>query len=72
MKSYEFLSVWRFDAPLDKVWSVIKDHESWPDWWPGAQALVELEPGDDDGIGAVHHSGCGSGMTGASEVRRPG
>lgn len=56
MKSYEFVSVWRVAATMDRTWSAINDYKSWPRWWPGVLDVVELEPGDDDGIGAVHRS----------------
>jgi uncharacterized protein YndB with AHSA1/START domain len=51
MKSYQFVSVWRIAAPMDKIWSAIKDHKSWPHWWPGVLSVAELQPGDKDGVG---------------------
>lgn len=56
MSSYEFVSVWTIDAPLGAVWAAIKDSEAWPTWWRGVVRVVELKPGDDDGLGAVHRS----------------
>lgn len=51
MNEYQFLTTWRFAAPLDLVWEVIYHSENWPKWWPGLLGVVELERGDDNGIG---------------------
>ena len=56
MSDYEFVSIWRFDAPIGKVWDEIKDSENWSEWWKGVISVVELEPGDDDGLGSVRRS----------------
>ncbi len=50
--SYELLTSWRFDAPLEKVWDAVCDGEAWPQWWPGAERVVTLEHGDAQGLGA--------------------
>ena len=56
MSSYEFVSVWNIDAPLDFVWDAIKDSAAWPEWWRGVIRVVELKKGDADGLGAIHRS----------------
>ena len=56
MSSYEFVSVWTIDAPLEAVWATIKDSEAWPEWWCGVVSVVELKPGDEKGNGAIHRS----------------
>ena len=53
MPSYEFITVWRVKAPLDKVWSEIYYSEKWPEWWRGVEEVTELKKGDDLGIGSV-------------------
>lgn len=53
---YVFVTIWRFDAPLNQAWDAIKDSEAWPDWWPGVLSVVKLGDGDDRGVGAVHRS----------------
>jgi uncharacterized protein YndB with AHSA1/START domain len=53
---YEFVTVWRFDAPLEKVWEVIRRSESWNEWWKGVEKIVELTPGDENGVGSVRRS----------------
>ncbi len=55
-EDYEFVTVWRFDAPLEKVWAQIKDSEKWSDWWKGVLKVEKLKDGDALGIGAVHRS----------------
>lgn len=56
MSDYEFVSVWRFDAPLERVWEEINHSESWSEWWKGVLRVVELKKGDDDGLGSVRRS----------------
>ncbi len=55
-EDYEFVTVWRFDAPLEKVWACIKDSETWSDWWKGVLKVEKLKDGDANGIGAIHRS----------------
>jgi uncharacterized protein YndB with AHSA1/START domain len=55
-EDYEFVTIWRFDAPLEKVWSFIKDSETWSDWWKGVLKVEKLKEGDARGIGAIHRS----------------
>lgn len=53
MPSYEFITVWRVKAPLDKVWNEIYYSEKWPEWWSGVEEVTELKKGDDLGVGSV-------------------
>lgn len=56
MEFYEFETIWRFDAPIEKVWETIKDSEKWSEWWKGVVRVVELKKGDENGIGSIHRS----------------
>ena len=56
MADYEFVTVWRFDAPIEKVWEVIKRSEEWSDWWKGVLKVEELQAGDAEGIGKIVRS----------------
>ena len=56
MSDYKFLSVWDIAAPVEAAWSAIKRPEDWPTWWKGVIRVVELAPGDEDGLGAIHRS----------------
>jgi uncharacterized protein YndB with AHSA1/START domain len=51
---YRFSTIWCIDAPIDRVWDVIHDARTWPEWWKNVERTVELSEGDRDGIGAVH------------------
>lgn len=53
MAHYDFVTVWRIDAPIEAVWDEIAHPERWPTWWKGVESVVELQPGDERGIGAV-------------------
>jgi Polyketide cyclase / dehydrase and lipid transport len=56
MNYYEFVTIWRFDAPAEKVWAEISNSGKWSDWWKGVLSVEELKAGDADGIGAIHRS----------------
>ena len=53
MAEYEFLTVWRLAAPIDRVWEAIYDLEAWPEWWKGVESVERLEQGDERGIGSL-------------------
>lgn len=50
---YRFVTDWRFEAPVDAVWALILTSTAWPRWWRGVEEVVELEPGDIDGLDNV-------------------
>jgi hypothetical protein len=53
MASYEFVTNWEFDAPLDRVWNEIYHSERWPEWWKAVESVVSIAPGDESGVGAI-------------------
>lgn len=53
MVQYRFLTTWLLDAPREPVWDAIYDQENWPQWWRGVKEVVELESGDEDGVGSL-------------------
>ena len=52
MAEYRFLTTWLLDSDRDRVWEAIYDQEGCPSWWRGVEDVVELRPGDDDGLGS--------------------
>lgn len=50
---YTFVTTWSIDAPIDAVWDAIYHSERWPQWWKGVESVVELKPGDAQGVGSV-------------------
>jgi hypothetical protein len=51
MAEYHFVSFWRIQAPIERVWEEIVHAERWPSWWKYVVDVEELEPGAADGIG---------------------
>lgn len=49
---YRFLSAWLLEAPREPVWDAIYDQRSWPSWWRGVKEVIELDPGDETGVGS--------------------
>jgi uncharacterized protein YndB with AHSA1/START domain len=54
MPAYNFVTVWRVKAPIEKVWNEIYHSSEWPTWWRGVENVVEVRPGDQTGVGSVH------------------
>jgi Polyketide cyclase / dehydrase and lipid transport len=52
MPEYRFLTTWLLDAPCESVWDTIHDQKGWPSWWKGVVEVVELDPGDENGLGS--------------------
>ena len=56
MASYSFVTEWRLDAPIDRVYEVISDSLAWPDWWPAVVAVDVIRPPTErSGVGQVFH-----------------
>ncbi len=53
---YEFVTIWRFDSPIEQVWAVIEDSENWSEWWKGVLSVKKIKQGDENGIGSIHRS----------------
>ena len=53
MASYEFVTIWRIEAPLEEVWKEIYHTEYWPDWWKGVISVEELKQGDELAVGSI-------------------
>ena len=54
MENYSFVTRWRLDAPLEKVWELIYDSDRWPSWWKGVERVELLRPAVGPGqVGSV-------------------
>lgn len=53
MTDYHFVTNWLVEAPIEQVWEAIVHSEHWPTWWKAVESVVEIEPGDTNGIGKI-------------------
>ena len=53
MASYRFVTEWRLEAPIERVFETIEDTTAWPSWWSMVKSVERLREGDENGIGAV-------------------
>lgn len=53
MASYEFLTTWCLDAPIERVYEVVREAGDYPRWWPSARSVEVLADGDDRGVGQL-------------------
>lgn len=51
--AYRLITHWHLEAPLEPIYDAIFHSLEWPQWWHGAEAVEELDPGDVDGIGSI-------------------
>ena len=52
MARYRLLTTWLLEAPRPQVWDVLQDVRAWPQWWEGAESVVELDAGDHRRVGS--------------------
>ena len=45
MADYEFTTIWRVQAPQEKVWHLIFHSDRWPNWWRGVEKVEKLRDG---------------------------
>jgi uncharacterized protein YndB with AHSA1/START domain len=50
---FQFVTIWRLDAPVGAVWAAIHDVARWPEWWRSVEGVTEIEAGSGEGVGAV-------------------
>ncbi|HKJ22741.1 MAG TPA: SRPBCC family protein [Gammaproteobacteria bacterium] len=53
MAEFQFVTVWRIEAPLTKVCDAVSQCIHWPRWWKGVVSVQELELGDAQGVGSL-------------------
>jgi Polyketide cyclase / dehydrase and lipid transport len=53
MADYAFVTAWRLEAPIERVYDAIADSLRWPQWWDAVLAVEEIRVADHDGTGNV-------------------
>jgi hypothetical protein len=53
MAEYHFLTIWRIEAPLEKVYAAIENSLHWPQWWPSVRKVEQKADGAADGVGNI-------------------
>ncbi len=53
MASYEFLTTWCLDAPIDSVFEVLHDSAGYPRWWKGVRSVEVLVRGGEASVGEL-------------------
>jgi hypothetical protein len=54
MADYEFVTIWRFNSPLEPVWEMIYHSERWPSWWKGVEAVSLVKEGGLNHVGSIY------------------
>lgn len=53
MAHFEFVTVWRFKAPVEPVWACMYAFEQWPSWWRGVEQVDIIRRGGRDHVGTL-------------------
>ncbi|HTQ40808.1 MAG TPA: hypothetical protein VMJ32_17435 [Pirellulales bacterium] len=52
MAAYQFITIWRFEQPIERVWEAINAAEDYPRWWADILYYQCLTPENPRGVGA--------------------
>lgn len=52
-RRYVLISSWTLASPPEKIWTLLRDIDGWPRWWPQLMEVSRLGLGDSDGLGQV-------------------
>lgn len=52
MAHFSLLSLWKLEAPIDRVWAALHDTAAWPTWWRYVARVTPLHPGAANGEGS--------------------
>ena len=50
VNTYNFVTVWKIEAPLQQVWDTIYNIEELPSWWKAVVSTQVLDQGDVNGV----------------------
>ena len=53
VRQYSFVTYWHLESRIERVWEALVATEQWPCWWRFVKAVIELEKGDAQGVGAL-------------------
>jgi hypothetical protein len=53
MAEFQFITVWRIEAPLPQVCDAISHCLYWPTWWKGVEKVEVFDQGGVNGVGSV-------------------
>jgi uncharacterized membrane protein len=56
MQQYNFVTHWKIEAPVEKIWPIIKASEQWPTWWKALKKVDIIRKGNASGVGEVSQS----------------
>ena len=53
VNQYNFVTVWKIEAPIQEVWDTIYDTENMPNWWKALLKVEVIDKGDQNRVNAV-------------------
>ena len=53
MATFNFLTTWLIEAPIESVWSALVDYPALPSWWKAIRHVRQIEEANPDGTGGL-------------------
>ncbi|MFN8285402.1 MAG: SRPBCC family protein [Chitinophagales bacterium] len=53
MAEYRFITLWQFDAPVERVYDAVHNADNYHLWWKGQDKVLSVAKGDFVGRGAI-------------------
>ena len=53
IRRFVYVTEWRLEAPIERVWDALVDVETWPQWWPHVRSVQTLHRGATSDLGTV-------------------
>ena len=53
MSLYNFITDWKFNAPVENVWKEIHSMDTWPEWWKYVKSVRLVRAGDQDDLQSI-------------------
>ena len=60
IRRFVYVTEWRLEAPIERVWDALVDVETWPQWWPHVRSVQTLHRGATGDLGTVRRLRWGS------------
>ncbi len=54
MPTFNLITTWKIPASIEACWFSILEVEAWPNWWKYVDKVIEIDPGEENGINNRH------------------
>ena len=55
MAKYEIITEWKFDEPVHEIFDLIREMNTWQEWWQSIKKVEKVVHGFEAGQGSLYH-----------------